>query len=254
MKIEQTNFGRPSRWKAIGLRLREEQLLAGWSEEKLGASLGVAGETIQRYELGECRIDPHHLVIAAGVVGMPLAIFSFCGDNRPSLCDNEMVPPRVGVARPLSVLGWPSFAPLRPLVKLWRASRGCFSEEMHRAVTLSGLRSRMVVARQSPGSSRLITEYLGAGHRHLHPCETLLLLGRDLHERPDLAYGAWVADAYAAASWHREISIEAVRAQIRTSDGKTIHGRYDRLLLPWRDRSDVFVLGVSLRRAVSVTP
>lgn len=89
------------------------------------------------------------------------------------------------------------------------------------------------MARQKPRSSRLVVDYLGAGIELL-PCETLVLIGREVDDWYDRAYGAWVARAYERNLAGEQPTLEAVRARGETSPGRSVEGRYDRLLLPWR--------------------
>lgn len=161
-------------------------------------------------------------------------------------------PPWFAVERDLRALSAARFDAVRPLTKLWFDQRGRWSQDLLRAMAAGGIAERVICARQRRGSARLTCEHFGAGIRMLKPCETFLALGRDVAEVPDRAYGGWVADAYAAAIHSRHIQMASVRATIRTWEADArVH--YDRLLIPWRDRGDMMVLAVSMRRAFSLT-
>ncbi len=161
--------------------------------------------------------------------------------------------PRYSVQRSLRNLATPLFAMVRPVVDLWKERRGEFGEEVSGAIVAGGLAHRMVLARQMPRSSRLITEHFGPGIKIYRPCEALLTVGRDLNEMPDRDYGSWGAEAYAETSWARQLRLESVRAFIRTSEERTLRTRYDRLLMPWRGKgNELFVMCLSIQREVPV--
>jgi hypothetical protein len=105
--------------------------------------------------------------------------------------------------------------------------------------------------RRLPRSSRLIFERIGGGFVHMRPCEGLLAVGHDFDAVPDREYGARQAEAYQETSGSESIYVASIRALIRRSDGTILNSRHDRILLPWRERGDVFVMGLSLRRELS---
>ncbi len=165
----------------------------------------------------------------------------------------EIKVPRYSVLRGLRNLATPPFAVTRPIVDLWKERRGEFGDEVHRAVVHAGLLNRTILVRQPAQSSRLITEHFGAGIMIMHPCESMLTVGRELSEQPDRAYGAWMAEAYAETSWAKRLRLESVRAFVRRSDGTTLRTRYDRVLMPWRSAgNDVYVMCLSIQREVPV--
>jgi hypothetical protein len=165
----------------------------------------------------------------------------------------EVKVPWISVPRGLHNLTTPRFAAARPIVESWRKKRGELSSEGYRAMCRDSTFRRVVLARRLPRSTRLITEYFGAGLEHLRPCEALKTIGRDIHERPDSAYGARVAEAYAEAAESFRPRIDSVQAKVRTSAATTLATRYDRVLLPWRGGGgDVFVMAISIRRKLSV--
>lgn len=157
----------------------------------------------------------------------------------------------LAVEKALNALDEPGFARLRPIVNLWRSSRGRCSDDLHQTLSASGLLHRTLLLRQLPGSSRLVFEHFGSGIKVMKPCEAFAMIGCDAHDVPDKEYGSWVADCYSRALARRRLRLEAVSATVRTS-GPTLRVRYDRLLMPWRrtDR-DLYVLSISMRRELS---
>lgn len=162
----------------------------------------------------------------------------------------EIKVPRYSVQRGLRNLTTPPFAIVRPIVDLWKERRGELGEEVHQAVQRAGLFPRTILARQPAGSSRLITEHFGAGIMVMLPCEHLLIIGRELSQQPDREYGAWMEQAYAETGWARRPRLESVRALVRTSAGATLRTRYDRVLLPWQQKGELFIMCLSIQREV----
>ncbi|HWG80657.1 MAG TPA: hypothetical protein VN681_12825 [Stellaceae bacterium] len=162
----------------------------------------------------------------------------------------EIKVPRYSVQRGLRNLTTPPFALVRPIVDLWKQRRGELGEEVHQAVLRAGLFHRTILARQVAGSSRLITEHFGSGIKVMLPCEHLLIVGRELSQQPDREYGAWMEQAYAETGWARRPRLESVRALVRTSAGATLRTRYDRVLLPWQQKGELFVMCLSIQREV----
>jgi hypothetical protein len=161
----------------------------------------------------------------------------------------EIKVPRYSVQRNLRNLATPSFAMVRPIVELWRDRRGELGDDVYTAAMANGISHRMILARQLPRSSRLITEHFGPGIKIYRPCEAMLTIGRDLHDMPDPEYGAWVAEAYAETLWNRRLRLESMRVNVRTSAATTISARYDRVLMPWWvPGNDLFVMALSIQR------
>lgn len=161
----------------------------------------------------------------------------------------------LALQRPPSVLFWPAFSQLDPLLQVWRETHGRLTEDVHAAIVDGAVLHRTRLARPSAACSRLVTEYCAPGVAFLLPCESLAMVGRDFHDMPDRDYGARMAEGYLETAWTRRLRIDAVRAQMRTSVGTTLRGRYDRMLIPWRyGRCDLLVMGVSLRRELTILP
>ena len=157
----------------------------------------------------------------------------------------------LAVEKNLEDLDLPAFDRVRPVVDLWKSSRGRLSDELYKTLSESDLMHRTLLLRRLPQSSRLVFEHFGSGIKVIKPCEAFAMIGCDAHDVPDKEYGGWVAECYDRALSRRRLRLEAVRATVRTS-GPTLRVRYDRLLMPWRgsDR-DLYVLSVSMRRELS---
>jgi transcriptional regulator with XRE-family HTH domain len=237
----------------LGRRLRQERLLAGKSPEALAEAVGIDSGELDGHERGSHRLDARMLVAVASALGLPMSfLFYDEGAATSPLAADGALARWLARPRPPAVLESSSFARAAPLIELWRASRGRLSGEVATTLGTTGLLHRAVLARRLPHSSRLVFEHLGAEIRAVHPCESLNLIGRGMEELYDRDYGAWTAARYAEALAGDRVRVAAVRAQIHLSAALATDGRYDRILLPWRERNDRFVMGVSLRRELKV--
>lgn len=240
----------------IGHRLRQERRLAGIDQEELGNALGVGVQVIRDYECGAKRLPPDRFVAATAALSVPMSLFFYEGDEDTSGPDDEEIGHKrwIGVRRPPQFLSRPGFAHVLPIMRLWQETSGELTEEVHSIVVASPLCHRMILVRQPPHSSRLITQHVGSGIRILLPCESFLAIGRDFDEHhPDREYAAWVAEAYAETLRSRRLRVESVRALVRTSAATTLRTRYDRVLIPWSSRAgDLFTMAISIQREVPV--
>ncbi len=59
----------------VGSRVRLRRTMQGMSQEKLGSSLGITFQQIQKYEKGTNRIGAGRLLNIAGVLDTPIAFF-----------------------------------------------------------------------------------------------------------------------------------------------------------------------------------
>lgn len=205
------------------------------------------------------RMKPARILLRVLAGGTPafhvfMDLHDFCTYVEPLAAGAplEIRLPHLSEVRNPRVLYLPTFAHARPIVDLWEQSHGALTDEVHNAVVASGLFDRTILVRQPPGSSRLVTQHFGSGIRVMRPCEALLAVGRDLDDQPDRDYGAWMAEAYAETLWSRRLRVESCRALVRTSAATLLRTRYDRVLMPWRSASELFVMCLSIQREVPV--
>lgn len=59
----------------VGSRIRMRRMLAGISQEKLGDSLGVTFQQVQKYEKGINRVSASRLQRIAGMLDVPVSFF-----------------------------------------------------------------------------------------------------------------------------------------------------------------------------------
>lgn len=159
----------------------------------------------------------------------------------------------LAIERPAAALAaWPTFRAMLPIVRLWRKTRGEFSEEITPTLMSAGLFNRSVLAREAPGQ-RLVWEHFGAGLTGLfRPCESLLQVGRDIDAFYDTAYGAWIAESYSRTFAGSQLRLETCDATLQRGRTGHIRLRYDRILIPWTYRCQrTAILGITIRRTMS---
>jgi hypothetical protein len=155
--------------------------------------------------------------------------------------------PWMAAERTLTALNLPDFATVRPLVKLWQASRGRMPDGLEDALIGAGLLDRMILLR--PRRSGLVFAHLGSAIECVRPGQNLLLVDHEVHEQPDRDYGAWVARAYDESLRVDRPQLQSIRATVRLSETTAAQGRYDRLTLPWHaSNGNHFLMGISLTR------
>ncbi|MGH6763303.1 MAG: helix-turn-helix domain-containing protein [Phyllobacterium sp.] len=59
----------------VGSRIRLRRNMLGFSQEKLGESLGITFQQIQKYEKGTNRVGASRLQAIAGILSVPVAFF-----------------------------------------------------------------------------------------------------------------------------------------------------------------------------------
>ncbi len=199
-------------------------------------------------------LRPRHVLLAVlrsdgWSYAMHVSLWELAGRLETLLNEAPAPPaPWVAIEHDLATVSLPSYARVRPLVELWRSSRGRLGADRLRAVTALGLGDRTLLARRPAGASRLAIEHFGAAITVLRPCESLLAIGRDIEDIPDRDYGVWAARFYHETLALGHPRFQSVRAELGASDGTTLRARYDRLLVPWRGAGEEhFVMGISIR-------
>lgn len=59
----------------VGQRLRLRRTMAGMSQERLGDSIGVSFQMVQKYERGDCRVGASRLMKISSALGVPVDFF-----------------------------------------------------------------------------------------------------------------------------------------------------------------------------------
>ena len=141
---------------------------------------------------------------------------------------------------------------LRALMRLWRSKRGQLAPETILAMMPAPLKPRVTLTRMTAAGAprnRALVEHIGPGFSVFDACWALNIVGRDLEEQPDPAYGARSARAYHEVAQLGQPRLELVDAVIDVPGRPVRRSRYDRLMLPWRSRGEIFVCGASVLRS-----
>ena len=59
----------------VGQRLRLRRTMASMSQERLGDSIGVSFQMVQKYERGDCRVGASRLMKISSALGVPVSYF-----------------------------------------------------------------------------------------------------------------------------------------------------------------------------------
>ena len=142
---------------------------------------------------------------------------------------------------------------LQALLHIWRNRRGQLTPAQIIASVPEALKPRITLAQMRPPSggagSRALVEHIGPGFRVFDACWALGAVGRDLEEQPDPAYGVRSARGYHEVAALGQPRLEQVDAVIDVPGRPVKRSRYDRLMLPWRSRGELFVCGASILRS-----
>ncbi len=68
----------------VGSRIRLRRNMLGMSQEKLGESLGITFQQIQKYEKGTNRVGASRLQAIASILGVPVSFFFEDAPNIPA--------------------------------------------------------------------------------------------------------------------------------------------------------------------------
>lgn len=152
----------------------------------------------------------------------------------------------------LDRLGEAGQEPLRALMRLWRGRRGQLAPEKILSLMPEALKPRVTLTRMTAAGlprNRALVEHIGPGFRVFDACWALSAVGRDLEEQPDPVYGARSARAYHEVAELGQPRLELVDAVIDVPGRPVRRSRYDRLMLPFRSRGEIFVCGASVLRS-----
>jgi len=152
----------------------------------------------------------------------------------------------------LDRLGESGQGSLRALMRLWRSRRGQLPPDKILGLMPEALKPRVTLTRMTAAGAarnRALVEHIGPGIRVFDACWALGAVGRDLEEQPDPAYGARSARAYHEVAELGQPRLELVDAVIDVPGRSVRRSRYDRLMLPFRSRGEIFVCGASVLRS-----
>jgi hypothetical protein len=128
--------------------------------------------------------------------------------------------------------------PLRRLVQKWRTSFGHFDPNLIPFMIQYQLLSRLVIVGIKPRINDPIFRFIGDGHSTwLDPKHQTSAIGEKIVNLPDKDYGSWAAEFYKNVTRTGQPRYDYVTATIQGGT-KPYITRYERLLLPWKTRSE----------------
>jgi hypothetical protein len=146
--------------------------------------------------------------------------------------------------------------PLRLLIQKWRASFGHFDSTLISFAIQHGLLGRLMIAGMTPTDTEPVFRFIGSDFTSLGSTFPFEGLGQHLTDMPDKDYGGWIAECYKAVGTGSQPRYDLVTASIRnpSAGGVSSPVRYERLLLPWKNGSDVLVTLLSKKFSPATGP
>lgn len=143
---------------------------------------------------------------------------------------------------------------LSQLYALWRDNGGRIGPVVQDFLHRSGLEQRTVFAEQRDQAGLCVVAS-GGGFSIYDSFPMHQLIGRPLSEQPDLAYGQWVAQAYADCRDAAAPLVDDIDAIVEAPGHDPRRRRYQRLILPWRDNEgSMIITGSSLMKPDMAIP
>ena len=141
-------------------------------------------------------------------------------------------------------------SPFAPVLRRWLDNAR--PDDIVEFLASCRLYDRAMIVERRPDSGHFVFRHSGHGIQLYASEWSRKAIGRYLHEQPDRAYGAWIADACRTVDERQVPRYELVTARVAPhADRTTRQWRYERLMLPWRDADGRhLVVSVSLRDAL----
>jgi hypothetical protein len=131
--------------------------------------------------------------------------------------------------------------PLRTLVQKWRVSFANFDPSIMSLATAHGLLSRMMVIGIKRHNPDPIWRFIGDGHKWIGSQYHMTGIGDRVENMPDKEYGGWVNEFYKTVAMSGTPRYDHITGQLQYENEPGKPRRlisYERLLLPWKTRSD----------------
>ncbi len=144
--------------------------------------------------------------------------------------------------------------PLRLIAQKWRMSFGHFDPSVIPFAIKHQLFTLMVIAGiKAPGGDPVF-RFIGDGFKWLETEYQFYGIGERIKNLPDKEYGGWLSGFYKSVATSGQPRYDIVTATIQTGLGKSkpYVTRYERLLLPWKTRSDEIFVSLSSKKLIDV--
>jgi hypothetical protein len=144
--------------------------------------------------------------------------------------------------------------PLRLIAQKWRMSFGHFDRSVIPFAIKHQLFSLMVIAGIEVPGSDPVFRFIGDGFKWLETEYQFYGIGERIKNLPDKEYGGWLSEFYKSVATSGQPRYDIVTATIQTGPGKRkpYVTRYERLLLPWKTRSDEIFVSLSSKKLIEV--
>jgi len=144
--------------------------------------------------------------------------------------------------------------PLRLIAQKWRMSFGHFDPSVIPFAIKHQLFSLMVIAGIKAPGGEPVFRFIGDGFKWLETEYQFYGIGERIKNLPDKEYGGWLSDFYKSVATSGQPRYDIVTATIQTGPGKRkpYVTRYERLLLPWKTRSDEIFVSLSSKKLIDV--
>jgi hypothetical protein len=140
--------------------------------------------------------------------------------------------------------------PLSLMAQKWRMSFGSFDPTVISFAIKHQLLSRMMILGVKSRKTDPVFRFIGDGFKWLETEYQFNGIGERMENLPDKEYGMWAAEFYKSVASAGQPRYDVVRAaiQARPTGQPLFITRYERLLLPWRTRSEEVFVTLSSQR------
>ncbi len=168
---------------------------------------------------------------------------------QPSVTDRFLVEPR-----DYSTLFSDTTSPLRFMAQKWRMSLGYFDPSVIPFAIKHELFSLMAIAGIKARGGDPVFRFIGDGFKWLQNEYQFNGIGERIENLPDKEYGGWLSAFYKSVATSGQPRYDIVTAAIKTDleNKKRYLIRYERLLLPWKTRSDEILVTLSSKKLVDM--
>lgn len=133
--------------------------------------------------------------------------------------------------RPLDRRHLPRQSPLRELLRRWAEARRRLWFDDYAAIIREQLGNRFVLARVTD-DDRIVIVAVGSGLRIPNRSWFTTVVGSDLEDQPDRAYGRWVNEAYVRVHRSQQPAISDCDVDIYWPGEGWVRRKYRRLIIP----------------------
>jgi len=164
---------------------------------------------------------------------------------QPSMTDRFLVEPR-----DYSTLFTETTSPLRFMAQKWRMSLGYFDPSVIPFAIKHELFSLMAIAGIKARGGDPVFRFIGDGFKWMENEYQFHGIGERIENLPDKEYGGWLSEFYKSVATSGQPRYDIVTAAIQTDREKRTPylTRYERLLLPWKTRSDEIFVTLSSKK------